>query len=120
MYDLTNEFLMALQVREGEAPSYFNAVEATVLVELIEGLLASTQKGGARSVRPDDLGVMATYRKQVRCCCRIGRGFLGHCTAPQPFREGCSPHTKCSWDRETAGGVMVWKLADDACSQQVS
>ena len=53
------------QVREGEAPSYFNAVEAAVLVELVEGLLASTQQSGVRGVRPDDLGVMATYRKQV-------------------------------------------------------
>ena len=53
------------QVREGEAPSYFNAVEAAVLVELVEGLLASTQQPGVRGVRPDDLGVMATYRKQV-------------------------------------------------------
>ena len=55
-----------MQVREGEAPSYFNAVEATVLVELIEGLLASTQKAGGQGVKASDLGVMATYRKQVR------------------------------------------------------
>ena len=55
-----------MQVREGEAPSYFNAVEATVLVELVQGLLASTPKAGGRGVEPDDLGVMATYRKQVR------------------------------------------------------
>ena len=55
------------QVREGEAPSYFNAVEAAVLVELVEGLLASAQQAGVRGVRPDDLGVMATYRKQVGC-----------------------------------------------------
>jgi len=52
-------------VREGEAISYFNAVEATVLVELVEGLLASTQRAGGRGVKPDSLGVMATYRKQV-------------------------------------------------------
>ena len=57
---------LTLQVREGEAPSYFNAVEATVLVELIEGLLASTQKAGGQGVKASDLGVMATYRKQVR------------------------------------------------------
>lgn len=55
----------AKQVREGEAPSYFNAVEATVLVDLVEGLLATTQRAGGRGVKPDDLGVMATYRKQV-------------------------------------------------------
>ena len=36
-----------------------------MLVELVEGLLASTQQPGVRGVRPDDLGVMATYRKQV-------------------------------------------------------
>ena len=55
-----------MQVRDGEAPSYFNAVEATVLVELVQGLLASTPKAGGRGVQPNDLGVMATYRKQVR------------------------------------------------------
>ena len=50
-------------MREGEAPSYFNPAEATTLAELLSGLI--TQTGGA--VRPDHLGVMATYRKQVRC-----------------------------------------------------
>ena len=73
MSDVTKTSSLTLQVREGEAPSYFNAVEAAVLVELVEGLLASTQKAGARGVRPDDLGVMATYRKQVRCCRRKGK-----------------------------------------------
>lgn len=77
---MTGRCWVMLQVREGEAPSYFNAVEATVLVELVEGLLASTQKAGGRGVRPDDLGVMATYRKQVRCCGLI-RPFLAHITA---------------------------------------
>ena len=64
-------------MREGEAPSYFNAVEAAVLVELVEGLLASVQKAGARGVRPDDLGVMATYRKQV-CWRGLIRPFPAH------------------------------------------
>ena len=37
-----------------------------MLVELIEGLLASTQTAGGRGVKSSDLGIMATYRKQVR------------------------------------------------------
>lgn len=56
-----------VQVREGEAPSFFNAEEAAALVALVEGLLAQTQRGGRAGVQPNDLGVIATYRKQVRC-----------------------------------------------------
>jgi hypothetical protein len=54
------------QMREGEAPSYFNAEEALALVGLVEGLLAQTRSKGRDSVQPNDLGVIATYRKQVR------------------------------------------------------
>jgi len=48
-----------------------------VLVELVEGLLASTQRAGGRGVRPDSLGVMATYRKQVGHHSREGFGLCG-------------------------------------------
>lgn len=54
-------------MREGEAPSYFNAEEAAALVGLVEGLLAQTSMGGRKGVQPNDLGVIATYRKQVGC-----------------------------------------------------
>ena len=85
------------QVREGEAPSFFNAVEATVLVELIEGLLASAQKAGCRGVKPDDLGGMATYRKQVRCCRDSVR---------QPEWGPCDArHCCCCWGGITGFGV---------------
>ncbi|KAK9825126.1 hypothetical protein WJX81_000626 [Elliptochloris bilobata] len=50
------------QVRDGEAPAYYNAVEAAALVELVAGLL---QQAGSR-VKANDLGVIATYRKQVQ------------------------------------------------------
>lgn len=53
-------------MREGEAPSYFNAEEAAALVELVEGLIAQTNGGGRRGVQANDLGIIATYRKQVR------------------------------------------------------
>ncbi|PRW57862.1 helicase MOV-10 [Chlorella sorokiniana] len=49
------------QQREGDAPSYFNALEASTVVELVVGLLSA----GA-GVQADDIGVMATYRKQVQ------------------------------------------------------
>ena len=52
-------------MREGEAPSYFNAEEAAALVGLVEGLLAQTASRGRQGVQPNDLGVIATYRKQV-------------------------------------------------------
>ena len=51
-------------MREGEAPSYFNPVEASVLVGLVEGLLQQHARS-AVGVRPGDIGVIATYRKQV-------------------------------------------------------
>eukprot|EP00850_Spirogloea_muscicola_P011421 SM000071S21045 [mRNA] locus=s71:25992:32842:- [translate_table: standard] len=48
------------QVQDGDSPSYFNPVEATRLVDLVEGLLAS----GNATI--GDIGVMTPYRKQVR------------------------------------------------------
>ena len=56
-------------MREGEAPSYFNPIEAAALVELLEGLLKQHQtKVGRPAVVQDDIGVIATYRKQVSKC----------------------------------------------------
>ncbi|KAL4430622.1 hypothetical protein ABPG75_005878 [Micractinium tetrahymenae] len=49
------------QMREGEAPSWFNPVEASVVVELVSGLLAA-----APGLLPTDIGVMAPFRKQVQ------------------------------------------------------
>lgn len=54
-----------MKMREGEAPSYFNPVEATAVVELIEGLLQQQAKVGTAAITEDDIGVIATYRKQV-------------------------------------------------------
>ncbi|GAQ82685.1 Silencing defective protein SDE3 [Klebsormidium nitens] len=48
------------QMREGEAPSYFNPLEAERLVNLLAGLL---QRG---NITTADVGVMAPYRKQVQ------------------------------------------------------
>ena len=55
-----------VQEREGEAPSWFNAVEAGVLVDLVSSLLKQglVHAQGA-SVTPADVGVIATYRRQV-------------------------------------------------------
>jgi AAA domain len=66
-------------MREGEAPSYFNPVEASVLVGLVAGLLQQHARSGV-GVRVGDIGVIATYRKQVARianiaklkCCSIG------------------------------------------------
>jgi AAA domain len=56
--------LSVRQMREGEAPSYFNPIEAATVLELVSGLLAQhAQRGGGVTV--DDVGVIATYRKQV-------------------------------------------------------
>ena len=50
------------QVREGEAPAYYNAMEAAAVADLASGVL---QQAGSR-VAANDLGVIATYRKQAR------------------------------------------------------
>lgn len=55
-----------MQMREGEAPSYFNPIEATALVDLVEGLINQHKQAvGRPAVSPNDIGVIATYRKQV-------------------------------------------------------
>lgn len=51
-------------MRDGEAPSYYNPVEASTLVRLLQGLLAYTT-GGGQGVTVQDIGVIATYRNQV-------------------------------------------------------
>ena len=51
-----------MQVREGEAPAYYNAMEAAAVADLASGVL---QQAGSR-VAANDLGVIATYRKQAR------------------------------------------------------
>ncbi|KAK3250045.1 hypothetical protein CYMTET_40545 [Cymbomonas tetramitiformis] len=49
-------------LQELGAASYYNAVEATRLADLLEAFLLSP---GA-ALRPDDVGVMATFRRQVQ------------------------------------------------------
>lgn len=44
-------------------------LQASVVADLVQGLLDS----GA-GVLPDDIGVMATYRKQVGCCSNMWDG----------------------------------------------
>lgn len=63
-------------MREGEAPSYFNPVEAAVLVGLVTGLLQQHARSAA-GIRAGDIGVIATYRKQVAGSARGpgGSGF---------------------------------------------
>lgn len=55
-------------MREGEAASWHNPVEASALVALVQGLLAfkSPHGGKGRAVRVQDIGVIATYRQQAR------------------------------------------------------
>lgn len=50
------------QMREGDIPSYYNPLEAAAIADLVQGLLNSKQ---AR-VGLTDIGIMATYRRQVQ------------------------------------------------------
>jgi putative helicase MOV10L1 len=49
------------QMREAGAPSFFNPLEAVALVDLLSQLLTQRQFG----LTATDVGVMATYRRQV-------------------------------------------------------
>lgn len=51
-------------MRDGEAPSYYNPVEASTLVKLLQGLL-SHRTGAGQGVTVRDIGVIATYRNQA-------------------------------------------------------
>ena len=53
-----------MQMRDGEAPSYYNPVEASTLVRLLQGLL-SYNTGSGQGVTVQDIGVIATYRNQA-------------------------------------------------------
>lgn len=54
-----------MQMRDGEAPSYYNPVEASTLVRLLQGLLLYNT-GSGQGVTMQDIGVIATYRNQAR------------------------------------------------------
>ncbi len=55
---------LCVQMRDVEAPSYYNPVEASTLVKLLQGLLSYKTAGG-QGVSVQDIGVIATYRNQV-------------------------------------------------------
>ena len=59
-----------MQARDGDAPSWYNAVEAGVVADLVSGLLEQGQLGDAAGSNTQaDIGVIATYRRQVRFRC---------------------------------------------------
>ena len=53
------------QAREGDAPSWFNPVEAAAVADLVGGLLVQ-HAAAAGGITPEGVGVMCTYRKQAR------------------------------------------------------
>ncbi|KAL4522814.1 hypothetical protein Ndes2437A_g07565 [Nannochloris sp. 'desiccata'] len=50
------------QMRESDIPSYHNPLEAAAIADLVQGLLNSKHAG----VKYTDIGIMATYRRQVQ------------------------------------------------------
>lgn len=50
------------QAQEGDAHSYYNTLEAATICQLVEGLISSK----TAAVQAGDVGIMATYRNQVR------------------------------------------------------
>lgn len=71
MHRLLRQGVCGAQVREGEGPSYFNPLEAATLVGLVVGLLdwhSPTPGSSSAGVTAADVGVIATYRKQVLAC----------------------------------------------------
>ena len=75
-------------MREGEAASWHNPVEASTLVDLLQGLLAykSPHVSEGQAVGVKDLGVIATYRQQVSCQC-FALDSMGQ------FAREADPHT---------------------------
>jgi hypothetical protein len=63
-------------LQDGDAPSYYNPQEVLVLAELLASLLGTPTAAAAgagaaphAAVSVNDIGVIATYRRQVRIMC---------------------------------------------------
>ena len=59
-------------MREERSPSFFNTSEVSVVLNYVEELLQA-RKGGMK-LKPEDIGIISPYRKQV--CFYSGRA---HC-----------------------------------------
>ncbi len=70
--------MWCLQMRDGDAPSYYNPVEASTLVKLLQGLL-SYKTGGGQAVTVKDIGVIATYRNQASFEAKLWLQIAPHC-----------------------------------------
>ena len=56
----------ALQARDGDAPSWYNAIEAGVVADLVSGLLQQgSLNDSGTAIMQADIGVIATFRRQV-------------------------------------------------------
>ncbi len=52
-------------MREGNSPSWFNASECQIVREYVDKLVKYTKKN---SVKPEEIGIISPYRKQVSVC----------------------------------------------------
>eukprot|EP00064_Thunnus_orientalis_P005544 superscaffoldBa00000547_g5558 len=52
--------------REASSPSFFNRAEVEVLMDYVKKLLETQAKKGLATIKPQDIGIIAPYRKQVQ------------------------------------------------------
>nr|XP_046252029.1 putative helicase mov-10-B.1 isoform X1 [Scatophagus argus] len=52
--------------REASSPSFFNVAEVEVLMDYVRKLLQTHGKRGLATISPEDIGIIAPYRKQVQ------------------------------------------------------
>ena len=58
-------------MREERSPSFFNTSEVSVVLNYVEELLQA-RKGGMK-LKPEDIGIISPYRKQVCYSSKMGR-----------------------------------------------
>ncbi|XP_056130391.1 putative helicase mov-10-B.2 [Lampris incognitus] len=55
----------SVEEREGNSLSFFNLAEVEVLMQYVVKLLEKPGKGGRKRTHPEDIGILALYKKQV-------------------------------------------------------
>lgn len=96
---------LCVQMREGEAPSFFNPHEASQLVELLEAFLKEQQQSNRTpKIGPRDVNVIATYRKQVRAAEIAMQTYVYSQSLHSPQKMQQELHWMCCWLR--ARGIL--------------
>ncbi|XP_028266397.1 putative helicase mov-10-B.1 [Parambassis ranga] len=58
--------VIGVDMREASSPSFFNVAEVELLMFYVKKLLETQGKKGLATLKPEDIGIIAPYRKQVQ------------------------------------------------------